>query len=170
MGDPGARRSPVMEAPFLREGTTIRVLSDAPSRFFFRRDGISIRPYRCTLPPKMTKKNDDLHFKRFFQCFSFLSDVPSSKKRRKILINVPFVRFSLFTYPPGRFFRNYVFLRGPSAETGGNRYTLPPKITKKMTIFILNDFFNVFRSFFMYILAKKAGNFLSMYPLFVFPY
>ena len=87
--------------------------------FFFRRDGISIRPYRYTLPPKMTKKNDDLHFKRFFQCFSFLIDVPSGKKRRKFLINVPFVRFSLFTYPPGRFFRNYVFLRATSAEPGG---------------------------------------------------
>ena len=118
MGGAGARASPVMEAPFLREGTTIRVLSDAPSRFFFRRDGISIRPYRYTLPPKMTKKNDDLHFKRFFQCFSFLSDVPSSKKRRKILINVPFVRFSLFTYPPGRFFLSALFLRGPSAGFG----------------------------------------------------
>ena len=88
--------------------------------FFFRRDGISIRPYRYTLPPKMTEKNDDLHFKRFFQCFSFLIDVPFGKKIKKILINVPFVRFSLFTYPPGRFFRNYVFLRAPSAETGGS--------------------------------------------------
>ena len=112
MGGAGARASPVIFAPFLREGTTIRVLSDAPSRFFFRRDGISIRPYRYTLPPKMTKKNDDLHFKRFFQCFVFLIDVPSGKKGRKFLINVPFVRFSLFTYPPGRFFRNYAFLRG----------------------------------------------------------
>ena len=80
--------------------------------FFFRRDGVSIRPYRCTLPTKMTKKNDDLHFKRFFQCFSFLIDVPSGKKRRKFLINVPFVRFSLFTYPPGRFFLSALFLRG----------------------------------------------------------
>ena len=44
---------------------------------------------------------------------------PLAKKGRKFLINVPFVRFSLFTYPPGRFFRNYVFLRGPSPEPGG---------------------------------------------------
>ena len=53
MGAPGARASPVMEAPFLREGTTIRVLSDAPSRCFFSsgrcidkdffRKGVSIR-------------------------------------------------------------------------------------------------------------------------------
>ena len=96
MGAPGPGQSPVMEAPFLREGTTIRVLSDATSRFFFRRDGISIRPYRCTLPPKMTKK--------------------------------------------------------------------------KTTIFILNGFFSVFCSLLMYPLAKKAGNFLLMYPLFVFSY
>ena len=80
--------------------------------FFFRRDGISIRPYRCTLPPKMTKKNDDLHFKRVLQRFVFLIDVPSGKKRKKFL-NVPLVRFPLFTYPSCRFFRNYVFLRGP---------------------------------------------------------
>ena len=86
--------------------------------FFFRRDGVSIRPYRYTLPTKMTQKNDDLHFKRFFQCFSLLIDVPSGKKWKNFLINVPFVRFSLFTYPSGRFFRNYVFLRGPSAGTG----------------------------------------------------
>ena len=89
--------------------------------FFFRRDGVSIRPYRCTLPTKMTKKNDDLHFKRFFQCFSFLIDVPSSKKRRKFLIDVPFVRFSLFTYPSGRFFLSALFLRAPSAGPGGIR-------------------------------------------------
>ena len=87
--------------------------------FFFRRDGVSIRPYRYTLPPKMTKKNDDLHFKRFFQCFSFLIDVPSSKKRRKFLIDVPFVRFSLLAYPSGRFFLSALFLRGPSAGPGG---------------------------------------------------
>ena len=80
--------------------------------FVFRRDGISIRAYRCTFPTKKNEKNDDLHFKRFFQCFSFLIDVPSGKKRRKFLINVPLVRFSLFAYPPGRFFRNYAFLRG----------------------------------------------------------
>ena len=83
--------------------------------FVFRRDGVSMRPYRCALPTK----NDDLHFKRFFQCFVFLIDVPSGKKGRKFLINVPFVRFSLFTYPPARFFRNYVFLRAPSAGAGG---------------------------------------------------
>ena len=85
---------------------------------FFRRDGVSIRPYRYTLPTKMTKKNDDLHFKRFFQCFSFLIDVPSGKKRRKFLIDVPFVRFPLLTYPSGRFFLSALFLRGPSAGFG----------------------------------------------------
>ena len=41
---------------------------------------------------------------------------------------------------------------------------------KKKTIFILNGFFNVFRSLLMYPLAKNEGNFLLMYPLFVFPY
>ena len=50
------------------------------------------------------------------------------------------------------------------------RFTLPTKMTKKTTIFILNGFFNVFCSLLMYPLAKKEGNFLWMYPLFVFPY
>ena len=53
---------------------------------------------------KNDEKSDDLHFKRFFQCFWFLIDVPFGKKGRKFLINVPFVHFSLFTYPSGRFF------------------------------------------------------------------
>ena len=37
---------------------------------------------------------------------------------RRSLSDVPFVRFPLFTYPLGRFFRNYVFLRGASAGPG----------------------------------------------------
>ena len=98
--------------------------------FFFRRDGVSIRPYRYTLPPKMTKKNDDLHFKRFFPCFSFLIDVPSGKKRRKFFINVPFVRFSLFTYPSGRFFLSALFLRGARQGPGGcGRLLMHPSVT-----------------------------------------
>ena len=43
-------------------------------------------------------------------------------------------------------------------------------MTKKTTIFILNGFFSVLCSLLMYPLAKKEGNFLLMYPLFVFPY
>ena len=121
MGDPGARRSPVMEAPYRCTLSMFWPLATYLSDFFFRRDGVSIRPYRCTLPPKNNEKNDDLHFKRFFQCFLFPIDVPSGKKWRKFLINVPFVRFPLFTYPSGRFFWNYVFLRGSSPAFGASR-------------------------------------------------
>ena len=105
-------------APYHRTLSQFWPLVTYLSDFFLRRDGVSIRPYRRTLSTKKMKKNDDLHFKRFFQCFSFLIDVPSGKKRRKFLINVPFVRFSLFTYPPGRFFLSALFLRGPSAGSG----------------------------------------------------
>ena len=80
MGEAGARRSPVMEAPFLREGTTIRVLSDAPSRFFFSSGRYINKALSIYPSAKNDGKNDDLHFKRFFQCFSFLIDVPSGKK------------------------------------------------------------------------------------------
>ena len=47
------------------------------------------------------------------------------------------------------------------------RCTLP---TKKATILILNEFCSVLCSLMMYLLAKKEGNFLLMYPLFGFPY
>ena len=104
MGASGARRSPVMEAPFLREGTTIRVLSDAPSRFFFS-SGRCINKALSMYPSaKNYGKNDDLDFKRVLQCFVFLIDVPSGKNGRKFPISVPSVRFPLFTYPLGRFF------------------------------------------------------------------
>ena len=121
MGGAGPRLSPVMEAPYPCTLSEFRPLATYLSDFFFRRDGVSIRPYRCTLPTKKTKKNNDLHFKRVLQCFLVLIDVPSGIKRRKFLINVPFVRFSLFTYPSGRFFLSALFLRGPSAGFGPMR-------------------------------------------------
>ena len=69
MGEAGPGLSPVMEAPYRCTLSLFWPLATYLSDFFLRRDGVSIRPYPCTLPTKMTKKNDDLHFKRFFSMF-----------------------------------------------------------------------------------------------------
>ena len=87
--------------------------------FVFRRDGISIRPYRCTLPTKMTKKNDDLHFKRFFQCFLFLIDVPSGKKERNFLLMYPLFVFPYLRTLRAVFSETMCFYADPRQGPGG---------------------------------------------------
>ena len=130
MGEAGARRSPVMEAPFLREGTTIRVLSDAPSRFFS--SGRCINKALSIYPSDKNdeKKTTIFILNGFFSVFRSLLMYPLAKKERNFLLMYPLFVFPYLRTLRAVFSETMCFYADPRQGSGeSGRLLMHPSVT-----------------------------------------